>query len=48
VGLKSRRYVDLDSAVTMIDEHIDYSLVAQALAEYRENTVKYLEKALKN
>ena len=48
VGLKSRRYVDLDSAVTMIDEHIDYSLVAQALAEYRENTVNYLEKALKN
>lgn len=47
VGLKNRRYTNADSALDMIDEKIDYSLVSQRVAEYRENTVKYLEKALK-
>lgn len=48
VGLKNRRYTDVESAVAMIEEHIEYNLVLQRVSEYRENTVKYLEKALKS
>ena len=47
VGLKNRRYVDINSVVEIVEENIDYDSVSKKVAEYRENTVKYLERAFK-
>ena len=46
VGLKNRRYVDINSVLEIVEENIDYDSVSKKVAEYRENTVKYLERAL--
>lgn len=43
VGLKNRRYTDIEHIAEMMEKDIDYACVSQKVEEYRENTKQYLK-----
>lgn len=46
VGLKNRRYTDIEHISEMMEQDIDYVAVTRKVDEYRENTKQYLKDAL--
>ncbi len=45
VGLKNRRYTDIEHIVEMMEQEIDYTAVTQKVDQYRDNTKQYLKDA---